>query len=311
VSTSGRYAPKLGTRPDAAVARRAARQWGVVSLDELRACGLTERAVSRRVGAGRLHPLYRGVYAVGHTNLRLEGHLLAAVKACGPAAVVSHYSAAALYGLVKWDDRYPEVTAPRAAAHRGIRAHRSALQREDLWARKGIPATTPARTLVDLSSLLPYDPLRRAAREAQAQKLVTIAEIVKALDRAGRKRGTANLARIIATGPAPTRSELEDAVLDLILAGGLQSPQVNQPITIQGQRVTPDFRWPTQRLVLEADGARWHDHKLASEDDRERQAILEAAGERVVRVTWDQAIRQRSQTLARIRQAGAPTLDGP
>jgi very-short-patch-repair endonuclease len=88
-------------------------------------------------------------------------------------------------------------------------------------------------------------------------------------------------------------------------------PHVNHPITIDGHRVTPDFRWPDQRLVLEADGARWHDHRLAREDDRERQAILEAAGERVVRVTWDQAIQCRSQTLARLKQAGAPTLDGP
>jgi hypothetical protein len=303
--------PEVTTRSDAAVARRAARQWGVVSLDELRACGLSERAVSRRVGAGRLHPLYRGVYAVGHTNLSLEGHLLAAAKACGPDAVVSHYSAAALYGLVKWDDRYPEVTAPRKTTQRRIRAHRSNLDPADLWAHKGIPTTTPARTLVDLSSLLPYKPLRRAAREAQALRLVTIGQMASALHRAGRKRGAANLARIIASGPAPTRSELEDAVLDLILAGGLAPPQINQPIKVQGRTVTPDFRWPAQRLVLEADGARWHDHKLAREDDRERQAILEADGERVVRVTWDQAIGLRRQTLARIRRAGAPTLNGP
>jgi predicted transcriptional regulator of viral defense system len=302
--------PEVTTRPDRAVARLAARQWGVVSLDDLRACGLTERAVSRRVGAGRLHPLYRGVYAVGHTNLRLEGHLLAAAKACGPDAVVSHYSAAALYGLVKWDDRYPEVTTPRARKHRGIRSHRATLARADLWAHHGIPTTTPARTLVDLSSVLPFKPLRRAAREAQAQKLTTIRDLTRALDRAGPKRGTANLARIIATGPAPTRSELEDAVLDLIIKGCLQPPQVNQPIRVQGRTLIPDFRWPAQRLVLEADGARWHDHRLAGEDDRERQALLEAAGERVVRVTWDQAIRRRSQTLARLKQAGAPRLAG-
>jgi very-short-patch-repair endonuclease len=248
---------------------------------------------------------------VGHTNLRLEGHLLAAVKACGDGAVLSHYSAAALYGLVKWDHRYPEITTPRGRQHRGIRSHRARLAREDRSARKGIPTTTPARTLVDLASLLPYEPLRRATREAQALKLVTITDIVRALDRAGRKRGTANLARIIATGPAPTRSELEDAVLDLIISGGLAHPHVNRAIRIDGRTVTPDFRWPAERLVIEADGARWHDHQLAREDDRERQAILEAHGERVVRVTWDQAVRQRPQTLARIRQAGAPTLDAP
>jgi very-short-patch-repair endonuclease len=120
------------------------------------------------------------------------------------------------------------------------------------------------------------------------------------------RRGTAKLARIIATGPAPTRSELEDAVLDLILHGGLQHPHVNVPLSINGRRVIPDFRWPEQRLVIEADGATWHDDRIAREDDAERQALLEAHGEQVVRVTWEQAIRRRKQTLARIRAAGVP-----
>ena len=85
-------------------------QWGVVSLGELRSCGLSRDAVESRVRNGHLHPLYRGVYAVGHTNLPLQGHFLAAVKACGPNAALSHVSAAALYGLVSWDHRYPQVT---------------------------------------------------------------------------------------------------------------------------------------------------------------------------------------------------------
>jgi very-short-patch-repair endonuclease len=70
--------------------------------------------------------------------------------------------------------------------------------------------------------------------------------------------------------------------------------------------VVPDFRWPEQRVVVEADGAAWHDHQLAREDDAERQALLEASGERVVRVTWDQALTRPQQTLARLRAAGVP-----
>jgi very-short-patch-repair endonuclease len=68
----------------------------------------------------------------------------------------------------------------------------------------------------------------------------------------------------------------------------------------------PDFRWPRPRLVLEADGAAWHEHRLTREDDAERQALLEAYGERVVRVTWDQVTTHPGQTLARLRRAGAP-----
>src|SRR5688572_17903641 len=141
---------KGDNRPDVAVARRAAVQWGVLSLDELLRCGLSRNAVATRVRTGHLHPLYRGVYAVGHTNLTREGAFLAAVKACGPTAVLSHFSAAALYGLVRWDDRYPQVTVadttPRR--HRGIRTHRTTLP--DRTRCQGIPITTPVRTLIDL-----------------------------------------------------------------------------------------------------------------------------------------------------------------
>jgi very-short-patch-repair endonuclease len=131
------------------------------------------------------------------------------------------------------------------------------------------------------------------------------------LGRLGPRRGAKRLACIVATGPAPTRSELEDAVLDLILRGGLAHPCVNAALILGGRRVVPDFRWPAQRLVIEADGAAWHDSKLAREDDADRQALLEAHGERVLRVTWDQAIARPGQTLTRIRAAGAPRNPRP
>jgi hypothetical protein len=113
---------------------------------------LTQRAVESRVRNGHLHPLYRGVYAVGHAKLTQEAAFLAAVKACGPEAVLSHFAAAALYGVVRWDGRYPEVTARTYRAHRGIRVHRSSSI--DRTHHKGIPITTPGRTLIDLAATL-------------------------------------------------------------------------------------------------------------------------------------------------------------
>jgi predicted transcriptional regulator of viral defense system len=231
------------TRPDVLVARLAAEQFGVVSLGELRLCGVSRKAVMVRVRNGRLHPLYRGVYAVGHANPSLEGRFLAAVKACGPGAALSHYSAAAHYGLVTWDDRYPEVTAATTARrHRGIRAHRSSrLEVQDTTRHKGIPITTPARTLIDLAATFTYEALRRTVREAQ-RRLVTIGQILEALDRLGARRGTANLGKILATGPAPTRSELEDTVLDLLLQGGFAHPDGSsvdpglEPLGVEARR---------------------------------------------------------------------------
>ncbi len=293
-----------GNKATNRVAQLAAAQWGVLSFDELGSCGLTRKEVMTRVRNGHLHPLYRGVYAVGHTNLTREGAFLAAVKACGPTAHLSHYSAAALYGLVRWDYRYPEVTVTGKRRHAGIRTHRTTIP--DATHHQGIPITTPARTLIDLAGQLDYGPLRRAVREAQ-RHLVTIPQILTTLDRLGPRPGIANLTKILATGHAPTRSELEDAVLDLLLNAGFQQPDINQPIRIQGRRIVPDFRWPHEHLVIEADGAHWHDNRLTREDDAEKQAILEAHGERVIRISWPQAIIQRPQTLNRIKAAGAPT----
>ena len=110
------------------------------------------------------------------------------------------------------------------------------------------------------------------------------------------------LRHYLADGYTPTRSELEDAVLDLLEEGGFVKPDVGKPLG----EYTPDFRWPEHKLIIEADGKEWHDNPLRRADDAARQAHLEASGERLLRVTWDQAIARPKQTLARIQSAGAP-----
>lgn len=293
--------------PDVLIARRAARQWGVVSVADLRAAGLSANAVAHRVRGGRLHRLHRTVYAVGHAAPPLEGRFLAAVLACGPGAVLSHVSAAVLWDLAAWDGRRPEVTATALRAHPGLRTHRSALLgARDVTRHRGIPVTTPARTLVDLAGVVDDRALRRAVREAQARHKVSAAQLRAALDRLGGRRGARDLARIVATGPAPTRSELEDVVLDLLLRGGFPHPEVNVPLVVAGRRVVPDFRWPGARVIVEADGAVWHAGSVAREEDAERQALLERHGERVLRVTWRQAVLRPRDTVARIEAAGVP-----
>ena len=236
--------------------------------------------------------------------------MLAAVKACGPGAVLSHLSAAMLWGFIdRHEDHLPEVTVIGAGTrlHPGIRVHRTAELADCDWRwLRGIPATSPARTLLDLAARWDGRPLRSAVRRAQGTHRVNVREIYEVIARRGPCRGSRRLANVIAEGAASTRTVLEDVVLDLILRGGFVRPDVNMPMRIDGHRVVPDFRWPDQRLVLEADGAAWHDTKVAREDDAERQALLEAHGERVLRVTWAQALTQPTQTLARLRAAGAP-----
>ena len=299
---------QVATRPDVAVALAAARQWGVLHVRELRQCGLSPRGIAHRVRTGRLHPLYRGVYAVGHANIAREGWWLAAVKACGRHAVLAQHAMAMHLGIVAWEDRYPDVLLPGTShtVHPGINAHRTShLPPEHVTIHRGIPGTTAERTLLDLAGVLPAHRLRRAVRQAQFLKLTTVGSIAAALNGPGPRRGRAKLAKIIATGAAPTQSELEDAVLDLLLRNGFVHPLVNEPLYLAGRRIVPDFRWPRQRLVIEADGLH-HDDPLARADDLERQRILEAHGDRVVRVTWEQAIARQRQTVTRFAAAGAP-----
>jgi len=298
------------TRPDVRVARLAAEQHGALSSAELSGCGLSPDAILNRVRAGHLHPQHRGVYAVGRPTLTLRGRFVAAVKAVGAGSRVSHASATVLHGVEEWDDdRVIEVTKPGwvPAHHRGIYVHRTSAP-DDVMFVDGIPVTTPERTLVDLAARLPEKRLRRLVRQAYSRDLVTHRGLLRTVERLRPRRGIAKLLSILEAGPVPTRSEFEDLLLDLVLVAGFAPPDVNVPLRVDGHLVIPDLRWPVQRLCVEADGRMWHDDPVARADDAERQAVLEASGERVLRVTWRQALDGRSRTVARIAAAGAPRL---
>jgi very-short-patch-repair endonuclease len=280
------------THPDRRVAERAAGEWGVLSVAELRECGIGDEAIARRARSGRLMRVHRGVYAVGHAGLTMRGRFLAAVKACGEGAVLSHRSAAALWDLIPYAaEREPDVTARHAKRVAGVSTHRSNKPPPQIRYDR-IPVTTPARALADLSSVLPFKPLRRAVREALARGRITPHEATTVLN----------------ATPAPTRSDLEDVVLDLIEQAGLEMPEVNRPLA---NGLIPDFRWPAHHVIVEADGRAWHDDPLAREDDAARQAALEAQGERVIRVTYAQAVNQPGETVQRLTAAGVPTSRPP
>lgn len=300
-------------RRDVAVSRAAAESESVLDLDELRACGLSQDSIDRRARTGRLHRLHEGVFAVGHPNVSLKGRFIAAVKASGPNAGLSHRAQAAELKIREWTERDIEVTLPRGrfVSRPGIEVHRSSLiTRGDLQVRDGILATNAVWTVVALAAVLSPSELRSAVRAALGLQLVSIRSILSLLERLGPVRGARTLRQILARA-VPTRSELEDVVYDLIISSGFVAPEVNEPLRLEGRTVIPDFRWPDQKLVVEADGARWHDNALARADDAERQSLLERHGETVLRVTWDQATLQPAVPRARIDAAGAPHSDAP
>ncbi|HEV2774922.1 MAG TPA: type IV toxin-antitoxin system AbiEi family antitoxin domain-containing protein [Solirubrobacteraceae bacterium] len=311
-----RVAPRarFATPPDLRAARRAARQHGCIRSDQLAACGLARAAVVRRVRKGWLHRVHTGVYAVGCPISTLHGRFMAAVLAGGPGAFLSHWASCAIAGLVRWDGRRIDVTAPGDGHRRrsGIRFHRSrSIEPRDVTRRHGIPSTTAARALLEIAPRLSDRRLKRAVRQAQVERLASVDQIADITRRANGHPGAARIAAIIASGPAPTASGDEDSVLDLILQAGFEHPVVNAPRSVGARTYYPDLRWPAERLILEIDSSPWHDGPLARELDGSRQAELEGDGERVLRTTREQALQDRAALVARLDAAGAPRAPAP
>lgn len=147
---------------------------------------------------------------------------------------------------------------------------------------------------------MPPKALRRVVRQAQAERIVNVRQIVEVLGRHRGHRGAAKLRAVVADGPTPTRSELEDLVLELIVGAGIERPEINPKLRIDARDVEPDLLWRGQRLIVECDGWRWHGNALTQRADADRQARLEAAGYHVLRITWQQAVVHPHQTVTRL-----------
>jgi hypothetical protein len=292
--------------PDRAVAAVADCQWGVVERQQLVTHGLSRTAIADRVARKRLRVMYRGVYALGHARLRREGEWLAAVWACGPRAVLSHWDAAAHWGLMPLRGRLIHVTTPlrsgRDPDRTRIRLHRVGTLRA--WERTltdEIPTTTVARTLLDLSAHLRPRAMEETIAHANRLDLFDLLAVRRCLEAHPRQHGAPALRRLLdaleGVGTADVRSLLEVIVLQLCDDHGLPEPIANA--TVEG--ILVDFFWPAKRLMVEADGYTYHSTPSAFERDRERDQQLTLAGYTVVRFTYKQVTRQPALVRRRLR----------
>jgi very-short-patch-repair endonuclease len=278
-----------GANADRLIASVAGRQHGVISTRQPEAAGLSRPAIQKRLAAGRLHRLHRGVFAVGHTRLSFEGRCTAAVLALGEKAAISHQSAAAIWGILKPRSGPVHVTVAGNGGRkqrRGIRVHRShSLVPAGVTRRNGIPVTKPKRTLQDLRRSAPQPVFRRAVRRALDVRLIASSDL----------RSADEL----------TRSELERRFLVICRRHRLPQPEVNG-------RVGPyevDFVWRERALIVETDGFRHHADRSAFEHDRVRDARLQSLGFRVLRLTHRQLVHDRSAVVAALRsRLGQRTL---
>lgn len=270
-----------------ALAALAAHQHGVVATPQLLELGFTRSGLTRRVAHGRLHPVRPGVYAVGHARLSAAGHRWAAVLASGAAAVASHQTAAAVWDLRRLRGPAQHVTVMPGNGSRsrlGLRVHRTRLTEDDITEVEGMRVTRVGRTLVDLGDLVRAESVRRAFIRAEQLRLLDMAEIDGALERAGRRRGAAILRGLLrAYDPRwqATRSGLELRALDIVRAGRLPQPEVNAWIA---GRWEADLLWPDRQLVVEVDGGAIHDAPGARARDAVRDRALRRLGFRVLRL---------------------------
>jgi very-short-patch-repair endonuclease len=278
---------------DLVIAALADAQYGVVARAQLLERGVSGDDIDRRIRARRLRRLHRGVYAVGHRVLTVEGRWMAAVFAGGPGAVLSHASAAAAWDLRRAGGTFIHVTvSTRAGRERraGLRLHRSMLGAGDVTVHRGIPITTPARTVIDLSRTLKGRALEHIVDLADQRGLVDFTDL--------RTANSASLQAVLSNyRPAATRSELEERFLRLCDEHGIERPETN--VLIEGVEV--DFVWRDRRLIVEVDGYAHHRSPEAFERGHERDVILEVNGCRVLPFTWRQTTERAAWVAAAIR----------
>lgn len=278
------------------------RQHGVAARRQLIGAGWTRGAIEEALASGRLHRLHRGVYAVGRPELSDRGRWLGAVLACGPGAVLSHRSAAALWELRPWPARLVEVTCPAGARRPLVIAHRSTIGTGERTALDHIPVTTVARTLLDLAEVVPAPELDRAIHQAYRLRRFSGDAVAECIAAHPARNGAARLRRALTdhpSGASRTRSWLEIRMLALCREHGLPLPQVN--VQIEGRE--RDLYWPDHALVVEVDGRHEHLTPLAFETDHERDIELSEAGYTTRRFTYRQLTERPEWVAARIRAA--------
>jgi hypothetical protein len=292
---------KAGSSADErAIGALAERQHGVVGRAQLSELGLGDGAIEHRLKLGRLRPVHRGIYTIGHRLLTPEGRWMAATLAYGPGAVLSHRAAAALWGMR--EGAWVEVTVPSGRHGRnGIHVHRGKLPPDERTTHRGIPTTTVPRTLLDISAVVQRHEARSALRRAEQLRLTDPLSLHDLVARYPRRPGLKAIKALLSeasVGAKIIRSELEERFQDFLISLGLPLPQTN--VVIEGFEV--DCVWPEQRLIVELDGHATHSPTHAFEQDRARDRRLEAAGWHVIRITWRQLEREAHLVEADLRR---------
>ncbi|HEX5592505.1 MAG TPA: type IV toxin-antitoxin system AbiEi family antitoxin domain-containing protein [Solirubrobacterales bacterium] len=278
---------------DRGLAELASRQYGVVSRGQLLDRGWTKEQIDWRIHTGRLHRKHDGVYAVGHRLIPKQGLWMAAVLASGPEALLSHRTAAALWGIRGYSGGAIHVTVPRkSTSTKRIRRHFSHVPSDERAVEEGIPATSVHRTIFDLAAIASTDEVVAMIREAEYLNRWDRLSLPDLLERYPGKRGSRKvrfaLQRLEEEPPGRKRSTLEERFAPFLRRHRLPLPRFNDWILLGAKRFQVDCHWPHLRLIAELDGWEGHSTRSAFQDDRARDRVLHVAGYSVIHLTWNQ-----------------------
>ncbi|HEU4739907.1 MAG TPA: DUF559 domain-containing protein [Solirubrobacterales bacterium] len=254
---------------------------------------MSKEEIDWRIRTGRLYRLHAGVYAVGHRLISRQGRLMAAVLASGPEAVLSHYSAALVWGLRGYSERAAHVTVSRkSTSTKRIRRHHSPLPADERTVEEGIPVTTVPRTILDLAATEDADTVENLLRESEFRQLSDRLSLPDLIERYPGKRGTrkvqAALHRLKEDPVGRKRSRLEERFAPFLRQDRLPLPRFNDWIGVGGKHYQVDCHWPELRQIVELDGWDGHSTRTAFREDRARDRRLTTAGYTVTRLTWNQ-----------------------
>jgi very-short-patch-repair endonuclease len=271
----------------------AERQHAAVGRWQLLENGWSEEEIEWRLRTGRLHRLHTGVYTVGHRLIQQEGRWMAAVLASGPEAVLSHYPAAALWGLRSTSRTKIDVTSShRSRSWNHIRRHVSEVPPDERITRDGIPVTTVPRTIFDLAATEPLDVVKKLLREMEFRELwdqLSLRDLVERYPgRRGIRKVTAAIEGLKDEPVGEQKNPLEERFAPFLRRHRLPLPRFNDPIAVGGKIYEADCHWPDLRRIVELDGWQGHKGRSAFREDKARDRKLVLAGYLVMHFTWNQ-----------------------
>jgi hypothetical protein len=272
----------------------ASRQYGVFSLNQIRNTGFSDDMIFRRVQSGGWIRLAPGVYALASAPPKWERQMAAAVLS-RPRALVSGPSAAYLHGFEGFRRGRPEITVP---ANSNPRSPIATVVRSKWFDelgtshRAGFKVTSPTETLLALAATLPYDRLEHLLDDGlvAGDFIIDDFEVIRRRIAGGRVRGTKVLLPLLdERAPVawePTGNQLERHLDRLIDHPDVPLVTRQHPFRLDDRNAIVDRFIAHWRLILEADGRRWHTRRADFERDRARDNAAAAAGLVVLRFTW-------------------------